>query len=177
MHFLIVNYLQKDVNMESSGQISERWRLANEQYSRSAHSMVRSIRTMMSEDTDDEIMEKLYNEDDALSDFFLSRCYVVTENEWLRLPINQNILAASPYLVVHTIHWVQQPAHPLSLPAPNIQHQAQCYPGANISVMDNINVLQGNVALKSPLPISNCAGYDGVCPRHLFSSALGWFYM
>jgi hypothetical protein len=45
----------------------------NIQYSRSACSMVFVIRFMMPEDvagcTDDEIMKKLYNEDDALSDF------------------------------------------------------------------------------------------------------------
>jgi hypothetical protein len=73
VHLLIVNYLQKDANMESAGQILERWRLTNENYSRSTRSTVRVIRAMMSEDmagrTDYEIMEKLYNEDDALSDF------------------------------------------------------------------------------------------------------------
>jgi hypothetical protein len=73
MHFLIAKYLQKDATMTSASQISERWRLTNEQHSRSTPSMVRAIRTTMHEDmadrTDDDIMEKLYNEDDALSDF------------------------------------------------------------------------------------------------------------
>jgi hypothetical protein len=73
MHFLIVKYLQKYANLESAGQISECWRLANEQYSWSTHSTVRAIRDVMPEDmavrTDDETMETLYNEDDALSDF------------------------------------------------------------------------------------------------------------
>jgi hypothetical protein len=73
MHFLIAKYLQKYANMTSAGHISERWRLTNEQYSRSARSNVRSIRDMMPEDmsgrTNGEIMEELYNEDDALSDF------------------------------------------------------------------------------------------------------------
>jgi hypothetical protein len=73
MHFLIAKYFQKDSNLASAGQIFERWRLANKQYSRSAHSTVLAIRATMSDDmtgrTDDEIMETLYNEDDSLSDF------------------------------------------------------------------------------------------------------------
>jgi hypothetical protein len=72
MHFLIANYLQKDANMTSASQISEHWRLANEQYSRSARSTVRAIRDMTPEDmagcTDDDNTEKLCNEDDVLSD-------------------------------------------------------------------------------------------------------------
>jgi hypothetical protein len=58
--------------------------------------------------TGDEIMEKFY---------------VVTEINRLRLPIHQNILAASPYLIVPMVQRVQQPARPLPLPAPDIQHQ------------------------------------------------------
>jgi hypothetical protein len=73
MQFLIVGYFQKDANMTPAAQISERWRLDNEKYSQSAHSMVRVIRAIMPDHmagrTDDEIMEKLYHEDDALSDF------------------------------------------------------------------------------------------------------------
>jgi hypothetical protein len=73
MYLLIAKCLQKDANMESASQISERWRLANEQYSWFVCSLVRAIRAMMPEDvagcTNDEIMEKVYNEDDALSDF------------------------------------------------------------------------------------------------------------
>jgi hypothetical protein len=80
---------------------------------------------------------------------------VVTENERLRLPINQNILAASPYLVIHMVHWVQKPARPFVFPAPNIQHQAQCDHGANISVMNNIKVFQNTVDLEHPFLISS----------------------
>jgi hypothetical protein len=73
MRFLIVNYLKKYANIESAGKILERWRLTNNQYSRSARSTVRAIRATMSENmavhTYDEIMEKFYTEDDALSDF------------------------------------------------------------------------------------------------------------
>jgi hypothetical protein len=73
MHFLFAKYLQKDANMTSASHISERWRFANAQHSCSACSTVSAIRDIMPEDMtdciDDEIMEKLYNEDDALSDF------------------------------------------------------------------------------------------------------------
>jgi hypothetical protein len=73
MNFLIANYMQKYTNIAPSGQISKCWRLTNEHYSRSAGSMVRVIRAMMPDDmtghTYDEIMEMLYNEDDALLDF------------------------------------------------------------------------------------------------------------
>jgi hypothetical protein len=73
MHFLISIYLQKEKNATSVGQVSERWRVANEQYSRSVRSAVRDIRTMMTTDmvdhTDEEIMQTLYKEDEALSDF------------------------------------------------------------------------------------------------------------
>jgi hypothetical protein len=80
---------------------------------------------------------------------------VVTENERLRLPINQNILSTSPYLIVPTVHRVNQPAHPLPLPGPNIQQQAQCDQSVNISATNNINVLQDTVALDKPFPISS----------------------
>jgi hypothetical protein len=80
---------------------------------------------------------------------------MVTENERLRLPINQNILAASPYIVVHTVHRVQQLAHPVPLPVPNIQHQAQYDPGVNISTENNINVLRNSVELEHPFPIKS----------------------
>jgi hypothetical protein len=73
IYFLITKYLQKDANMTSASRISGRWRLTNEQYLGSPRSTVRAIRAIMPEDvaghTDDKIMEKLYNEDDALSDF------------------------------------------------------------------------------------------------------------
>jgi hypothetical protein len=61
MQFLITKYFQKDADMASTTQISERWHLANEQQSSSVHSTVHAIRAMMPEDmdgrTDDEIME------------------------------------------------------------------------------------------------------------------------
>jgi hypothetical protein len=73
MHFLIAKYLQKNTNMTSAAQISERLRLANEKYSRFACSTVRVIRAVLSEDmadrTDDEIMEKKFNEGDAILHF------------------------------------------------------------------------------------------------------------
>jgi hypothetical protein len=79
---------------------------------------------------------------------------VVTENRRLHLPINQKILTASPYLVVHTVHRVQQPARPLMLSEPNIQHQTQCDPGVNTSAMNSINVLGNILELKHPFPIT-----------------------
>jgi hypothetical protein len=71
----------------------------------------------------------------------------VTENERFRLPIHQNILAASPYLVVHMVRSIHRPARPLPPPAPNIQHQAQCDPDANIITMNDINVMRDTAAL------------------------------
>jgi hypothetical protein len=63
MHFIISRYLQEKENVTSAGQVSERWRLAKEQYSRSARSTVRAIRAMMStgmtNHTDEEIMQTL----------------------------------------------------------------------------------------------------------------------
>jgi hypothetical protein len=53
--------------------ISERWRLAHEQYSGSAPATVRALRTLMPADwgthTDEEIMDTLYDEDEAIADF------------------------------------------------------------------------------------------------------------
>jgi hypothetical protein len=73
MHFLLAKYFQKYVNMTSAAHITKRWSLTNEKYSQSARSTVHVIRSILSEDmagrTDDEIIEKLYTEDDALSDF------------------------------------------------------------------------------------------------------------
>jgi hypothetical protein len=78
---------------------------------------------------------------------------VVIENE---LPlVDQSILAASPYVIVHTVRHVQQHASPMPLPATNIRHQAQCDPGANISVTSNILVLRDTVDLQTPFPISS----------------------
>jgi hypothetical protein len=73
MHFLIAKYLRDDKNNASATQISERWRLAHEQYSYSAPATVRALRTIMPEDwgnqTDAEIIDTLYDEDEAISDF------------------------------------------------------------------------------------------------------------
>jgi hypothetical protein len=79
----------------------------------------------------------------------------VTENERLRLTIHKNILATSPYLVVHTVRIIQQPNRPLPLPAPNIHHQVQCNPCVNISTANGMNVLRNTVALEKPFPISS----------------------
>jgi hypothetical protein len=98
---------------------------------------------------------------------------VVTENERLHLSINQNILAAAPYLIMHTVHRVQQPVHPLSLSASNIQHQAQCDPGENISVTNNINFVKDNVSLESPFPISSA---DQTAPA-MMASVRGTFVL
>jgi hypothetical protein len=72
MHFLLAKHLQKDADLMSSSLVSERWRIANEQNSRSARSTVRAIRDMLPEEmadrTDDELLE-YYKVDDTLSDF------------------------------------------------------------------------------------------------------------
>jgi hypothetical protein len=80
---------------------------------------------------------------------------VVTENDWLRLPIHQNILAR--HLTLWSLRYTgsSSPLVPLILPAPNIQHQAQCDPGVNISTMKDINILRGTVSLENPFPISS----------------------
>jgi hypothetical protein len=80
---------------------------------------------------------------------------VVTENEQLHLPVHQNILAASPYLIVHTVGSIHHPARPLSPPSPNIQHQVQCDPCANISVKNDINFLRDTVTLENPFLVSS----------------------
>jgi hypothetical protein len=53
--------------------LSERWRLANEQYSGPAPAAVRALRTLMPSDwgtqTDEEITGTLYDEDEAIADF------------------------------------------------------------------------------------------------------------
>jgi hypothetical protein len=73
IHFLIAKYLQKDSNLASASQISECWRLTNGQYFHSSRFIVHAIRAMMPQDmagrTDDDFIETLYYEDDALSDF------------------------------------------------------------------------------------------------------------
>jgi hypothetical protein len=66
-----------------------------------------------------------------------------------------NILAPSPYVIILMVHRVQQPARPLSLPAPNIHHKAQYYPGLNISATKNIHVLQDTTDPDKPFPISS----------------------
>jgi hypothetical protein len=50
MHFLIARYLRDDKNNATATQISERWRLAHEQYSRSVPETVRALRTLMPAD-------------------------------------------------------------------------------------------------------------------------------
>jgi hypothetical protein len=73
MHFLIAKYLRDDQNNASATHISERWRLAHDQYSRSAPATVRVLQILMPADwgtqNDAEIMETLYDEDEAISDF------------------------------------------------------------------------------------------------------------
>jgi hypothetical protein len=53
--------------------LSERWRRAHDQYSGSAPATVRALQTLIPADwgtqTDEEIMETLYTEDEAISDF------------------------------------------------------------------------------------------------------------
>jgi hypothetical protein len=72
MHFLLAKHPQKDANLTSSSLVSERWRIANEQNSRSARSPVRVIHAMLPEEmadhTDGELLE-YYKVDDTLSDF------------------------------------------------------------------------------------------------------------
>jgi hypothetical protein len=86
---------------------------------------------------------------------FSKPVFCCDRNDRLRLPIHQNIMAASPYLIVPTVHQVQQPSRPFLLHATNMQHQAHFEPGANISATDNINVLQDTVDLDKPFPISS----------------------
>jgi hypothetical protein len=80
-------------------------------------------------------------------------------------------MEASPYIIVHTVRHVQQYAIPLSLPAPNIRHQEQCDPGANISATNNILVLRDTVDLKTPFLISSV---DHTAPA-MTASILGIF--
>jgi hypothetical protein len=49
MHFLLAKHLKKDANLMSSSLVSERWRVANEQNSRSSRSTVRAIRAVLPE--------------------------------------------------------------------------------------------------------------------------------
>jgi hypothetical protein len=98
---------------------------------------------------------------------------VVTENERPLLPFHQNILVASPYVIAHTVRHVQQHAIPLPIPYPNIRHQAQCDPGANISGTKNILVLRGTVDLKTPFPIFSA---DRTAPA-MTASILGMFVL
>jgi hypothetical protein len=69
MHFLLAKHLQKDANLMSSSLVSERWRIANEQNSRSARSTVRVIRVMLPEemvDRTDYMLLEYYKVDDTL---------------------------------------------------------------------------------------------------------------
>jgi hypothetical protein len=98
---------------------------------------------------------------------------VVTENERPLLPVHQNIMAESPYGIVHTVRHVQQHASPLPLPAPNIRNQAQCDPGANISATSNILVLRDTVDLQTPFPISSA----DLTATAITASILGMFVL
>jgi hypothetical protein len=73
MHFLIAKYLRDDKNNAFATQISELWRMAHARYSCYFPATVRALWTPMSADwgtqTDAEIMETLYDEDEAISDF------------------------------------------------------------------------------------------------------------
>jgi hypothetical protein len=75
-------------------------------------------------------------------------------NERLPGSLAQTLLAASPYLVVHAVHQVQQYATPAPPNPTNILHQAQCDPGANISVTNDISVLSTRVKLDNPFPFA-----------------------
>jgi hypothetical protein len=98
---------------------------------------------------------------------------MVTENERPLLPVQQNIMAASTYVIVHIVRHVHQHASPPPFPAPNILHQAQYDPGANISAMNNILVLRHTVDLKTPFPISSA---DRTAPA-MTASILGIFVL
>jgi hypothetical protein len=69
----IMECLRDDNNNASVKQILERWRLAHDQYSRSAPATVRALQTLMPADwgtqTNAEIMDTLYDEEEAISDF------------------------------------------------------------------------------------------------------------
>jgi hypothetical protein len=72
IHFLLAKHLQKDANLTSSSLVSESWRIANEQNSRSARSTVCAIHAMLPGEMDDRTHDKLleyYKVDDTLSDF------------------------------------------------------------------------------------------------------------
>jgi hypothetical protein len=76
-------------------------------------------------------------------------------NERLPGSLAQTLLAASPYLVVHAVHQVQQYATPAPPDPPNILHQAQYDPGANISATNDITVLSNRVKLDNPFPVAS----------------------
>jgi hypothetical protein len=82
-------------------------------------------------------------------------------------------MVLSPYGIVHMGRYVQQHASPLSLPAPNIPHQTQCDPVANISETNNILVLRDTVDLKTPFPISSA---DCTAPA-MTDSVFGMFVL
>jgi hypothetical protein len=76
--------------------------------------------TDMEDRTDEEIMQTLYNEDEAIG-FSLSRFSAGSENERLRVPL-ANILVASPYIVVHSMHHL----HNLHNSLPHLLHRIYC---------------------------------------------------
>jgi hypothetical protein len=94
-------------------------------------------------------------------------------NECLPGSLAQTLLAASPYLVVHAVHQVQQYATPAPPDPPNILHQAQCDPGANISAINDITVLSNRVKLDNPFPVASA---DRTSPTML-ASVLGTYIL
>jgi hypothetical protein len=77
-------------------------------------------------------METLYDDDEANIGFSLGWFPSSKGNERLPYSLAHTLLLASPYLVVHAVHQVQQYATAALLHPPNILHQAQCDPTANI---------------------------------------------
>jgi hypothetical protein len=74
---------------------------------------------------------------------------------------------ASPYLVVHAVYQVQQYATPAPPHPPNIIHQAQCDPAANISATSDITILINRVQLAHPFLVASA---DRTSPAMLASS-------
>jgi hypothetical protein len=71
------------------------------------------------------------------------------------------------------MHQVQQYANPAPSHPPNILHQAQCDPGANISAMNDISVLSNQVQLANPFPVASA---DRPSPAML-ASVLGTYVL
>jgi hypothetical protein len=71
---------------------------------------------------------------------------------------------------VHQVHQYATPAPPHP---PNILHQAQCDPGANISATNDITVLSNRVKLGNPFPVASA---DRTSPAML-ASVLGTYVL